>query len=290
MDGREEYQITDNIKIVLNDCLTEMRTFPDQFADVYVFSPPYNIGLKYNGYSDNLAVDEYLNWIAEIGTEIRRTLKDSGSLFINMGGTNVYPSIAMDVCAVLRKQFVLQNNIVWVKSQVIDGATRGHFKPINSPRFLNHNHESVFHFTKDGHVLIDRLAIGVPYTHKSNIDRWKHGGEKKDMVCGGDVWFIPYKTVQSKAEKFYHPATFPELLVEKCLRLHGELTSETLVVDPFVGIGTTLKVCKDLGLKGIGIEIDKVYYEGTRQRLEKVEYPLLPSILSMESAYTPIES
>ena len=89
-----------------------------------------------------------------------------------------------------------------------------------------------------------------------------------DMVCGGNVWFIPYKTVQSKAEKYYHPATYPDLLVEKCLRLHGNLSSETLVVDPFVGIGTTLKVCHELGIKGIGIEVDKKYYEGTRLLVE----------------------
>ena len=50
--------------------------------------------------------------------------------------------------------------------------TFGHFKPINSPRFLNDCHEYVFHFTKSGRVELNRLALGVPYQDKSNIARW----------------------------------------------------------------------------------------------------------------------
>jgi site-specific DNA-methyltransferase (adenine-specific) len=50
----------------------------------------------------------------------------------------------------------------------------GHFKPINSTRFLNNSHEWVFHFTPDGNTPLDRLAIGAPYTDKTNIKRWAH--------------------------------------------------------------------------------------------------------------------
>ena len=58
----------------------------------------------------------------------------------------------------------------------------GHFKPIRSPKFLNGCQEFVFHFTKTGRVKIDRLSIGVPYQHKSNIKRWNHTQGRTDGV------------------------------------------------------------------------------------------------------------
>jgi len=61
----------------------------------------------------------------------------------------------------------------------------GHFKPINSKRFLNDCHEFVFHFTKSGKAPVDRLAVGVPYADKSNISRWFHT-EGKDKRCSGN--------------------------------------------------------------------------------------------------------
>ena len=98
--------------------------------------------------------------------------------------------------------------------------TFGHFKPINSPRFLNDCHEYVFHFTKSGRVELNRLALGVPYQDKSNIARWSHTGGK-DLRCRGNTWFVPYETIQSREKERPHPATFPVQLAEWCIKLHG---------------------------------------------------------------------
>ena len=140
--------------------------------------------------------------------------------------------------------------------------TVGHFKPITSRRFLNQNHEAIFHFTKSGHVEIDRLAVGVPFKDKSNIARWGH---KADRRCAGNVWFIPYKTVRSKAQKFGHPAGFPVELAERCIRLHG--AEGAVVLDPFLGAGSTLVAAKRLGFEAIGIEIDASYADTACRRL-----------------------
>src|SRR3954468_10590142 len=138
----------------------------------------------------------------------------------------------MEVAGALRDVFVLQNHILWVKSISIGDTTVGHFKPITSRRYLNHNHEAIFHFTKTGAVELDRLAIGEPFKDKSNIVRWGH---KRNRRCAGDVWFIPYPTVRSKAQKFDHPAGFPVALPERCIRLHGVRSAR--VLDPFLGTG-----------------------------------------------------
>ena len=127
---------------------------------------------------------------------------------------------------------------------------------------MNNVHESIFHFTHDGTVEIDRLAIGVPFKDKSNIARWKHG---RDRRCAGNAWFVPYETVQSKARKFNHPAGFPAALAERCLRLHG--VDGAVVLDPFLGSGTTLVAAERLGMRGTGIEIDPVYAVTAARRL-----------------------
>lgn len=61
------------------DCLEGMKQLKDKTVDVVVTSPPYNIGIKYNKYSDNLSREDYLNWIEEVVKEIKRVLKDDGS-------------------------------------------------------------------------------------------------------------------------------------------------------------------------------------------------------------------
>ena len=91
----------------------------------------------------------------------------------------------------LRGSFVLQNTIHWIKAITIQDdegkpVSRGHFKPINSPRYLNDCHEYVFHLTPSGKTPLDRLALGVPYADKSNIARWEHTGGG-DLRCRGNT-------------------------------------------------------------------------------------------------------
>ncbi|CAB3288476.1 putative Site-specific DNA-methyltransferase (cytosine-N(4)-specific) [Methanocaldococcus lauensis] len=106
-------------KIYCMDCLEGMKKLKDKSVDVVVTSPPYNIGIKYNKYSDNLSREDYLNWIEEVVKEIKRVLKDDGSFFINIGYTAKDPWIAFDVANVIRKHFKLQNTIHWIKSIAI---------------------------------------------------------------------------------------------------------------------------------------------------------------------------
>jgi site-specific DNA-methyltransferase (adenine-specific) len=119
-------------------------------------------------------------------------------------------------------------------------------------------------------VVLDRLAIGVPYKDKSNIAR---RGHPRDLRCRGNTWFIPYETVQSKEEKFHHPGTFPVDLPRWCIRLHGRRPA--VVLDPFMGTGTTLVAADREGVRGIGIEIDPAYVAIARERLEAETPPLL---------------
>src|SRR5207249_113040 len=104
------------------------------------------------------------------------------------------------------------------------------YKPINSDRYLNDAHEFVFHLTPAGETPIERLAIGVPYQDKSNIARWAHT-RARDLRCRGNVWYVPYETIQERAKDRPHPATFPVKLAEMALKLHG-VRPGARVLDP----------------------------------------------------------
>lgn len=264
--------------IHVDDCLTVLATMPERSVDVVVTSPPYNIGLKYASYDDGGSRAEYLAWLHDVALLLKRVMKDDGSFFLNIAGTNSDPWIAPDAANAMRDVFCLQNSIVWVKSVSIGDDTFGHFKPVNSKRYLNHTHEHVFHFTKDGKTPLDRLAVGVPFKDKSNIARWGH---ERDRRCAGDVWFIPYETIRSKSQRDYHPSPFPVALPERCIKLHGgdppsrsrgSASGEAgspVVLDPFLGIGSTLLAAQRLECRGIGIEIDPGYAESAAWRLRE---------------------
>ncbi len=235
-------------------------------VSVIVTSPPYNIGKKYHSYADSLADSDYLEWIGRVSTRCKTSLDDSGSLFVNLGSKPSNPWWPIEIASRIRDSgFTLQNTILWVKSIAISkeavgdypGITGdiavGHFQPVNSPRYLNGLSEYIFHFTKRGDVPLDKLGVGVPYQDKSNVTRWGTG--ETDLRDRGTVWFIPYDTIRQSR---LHPCVFPVKLPEMCVRLHG-IERTALVMDPFVGTGTTALACDRLGLDFVGFEIDAHY-------------------------------
>ena len=244
------------------DCLTVLPALEAESVDVVVTSPPYNLGLEYAAYEDRLSEQTYLDWMTNVAREIRRVMRADGSLFLNVSGSSSQPWLPFELLVRLRGLFHLQNHITWVKSITTARETSGHFKPISGERFLHHNHEHIFHLTLSGKVKLKRLAIGVPFKDKSNIARRGHA---QDLRCRGNTWFIPYKTVQRRAQKFNHPGTFPVDLPRWCIRLHG--VKDAVVLDPFSGTGTTLVAAELEGARGTGIEMDPAYVAVARARI-----------------------
>lgn len=207
-------------------------------------------------------------WTGDWVQRAAARLSPKGSLFLNVGGKPTEPWTAVDIALAVRPHLRLQNTIHWVKSIAIERAPTegnagldgdlavGHYKPINSRRFLHDSHEFVFHFTPNGDVPLDRQAIGVQYQDSSNVGRWRSSAS--GVRCRGNTWFIPYTTIQNREKDRPHPATFPPKLPEMCLRLHGRNRIQT-VADPFLGLGSTAVACADLGLSFVGIEIDEDY-------------------------------
>src|SRR5688500_10173390 len=241
-----------------------MAKIADATIDLVVTSPPYNLGIAYSHYSDRQDRPGDLDWCHQWSAQIRRLLNPAGSLFLNLGAAPSNPLLPHELLLRLGDLFVLQNTIHWIKAISIEGdageiASRGHFKPISSPRYLNDCHEYIFHLTPEGKTPIDRLALGVPYADKSNIARSSHTSGK-DRRCRGNTWFIPYQTIQRRAKERPHPATFPVALAENCIRLHG-MRSDLVMLDPFLGIGNSAVAARRCGVESVvGFEIDEEYF------------------------------
>jgi site-specific DNA-methyltransferase (adenine-specific) len=256
-----------------SDCVAGMAALDPDSVDVIVTSPPYNIGLEYGAYQDDQSREDYLDWCDLWAGQVARALKKSGSFFLNVGAAPANPWLPHELILRLRNQFCLQNTFHWIKSIAVETRegsiiSTGHFKPINSERFVTDCHEYVFHLTRTGLVPLDRLAVGVPYAHKSNIARWGHTGGR-DQRCRGNNWFVPYETIKNRKSDRPHPATFPIALAERCYRIHG-LRDGLVAMDPFLGIGNAAVAARRCGIQRfIGFEIDAEYFAEAERRLRE---------------------
>jgi site-specific DNA-methyltransferase (adenine-specific) len=260
------------------DCLAILPELRPGSLAAIVTSPPYNLGIRYRSYADTLPRDRYLRWTGEWVAAAARTLASDGSLFLNVGAKPTDPWTALDIAQAVRPHLTLQNTLHWIKSVAIErdaagtaaGLDRdlalGHYKPINSRRFVNDCHEFIFHFSPSGRTPLDRLALGVPYQDQSNVSRWRAAGGGRR--CRGNAWFLPYDTIQSRDKDRPHPATFPPRLPDYCLRLHG-LSRLGVVADPFLGLGSTAVACALLGVDFVGIELDRGYLDEAIDRTRR---------------------
>lgn len=256
------------LRFYLGDCLEVLRSLTPGSISVIVTSPPYNLGVQYRSYDDTLPRDQYLEWTGSWIKAAARALDPAGSLFLNVGAKPTDPWTALDVAQAARQHLALQNTIHWIKSIAIEkdaagaksGLTKdlsvGHYKPINSERFLNDCQEFIFHFTPQAKTPLDRTAIGVGYQDQSNVTRWRSAAANKR--CRGNTWFIPYETIQNRDKDRPHPATFPPRVPEYCARLHG-VGRTKLMLDPFLGLGSSAIAAAQLGVDFVGIEIDRHY-------------------------------
>jgi site-specific DNA-methyltransferase (adenine-specific) len=180
-------------RFYLGDSLEVLRGLAEGSIDAIVTSPPDNLGIRYRTYDDTIPRHTYLEWTDSWIRLAARALAPEGSLFLNVGAKPTDPWPALDVAQAARAHLHLQNTIHWIKSIAIekslagarakleDDLSVGHYKPINSKRFLHDSHEFVFHFTPTGKTPLDRQAGGVRYQDQSNVARWS--GASSGVRC-----------------------------------------------------------------------------------------------------------
>src|SRR5437773_6729915 len=116
-----------------------MSRLAEESVDLVVTSPPYNLGISYGQYSDRQDRVSYLSWCGQWAKQVRRVLMPDGSFFLNIGASPSNPMLPHEIVMTLRRFFVLQNTIHWIKSIAIDtaqgrtSAPNPHLNPLSAP-------------------------------------------------------------------------------------------------------------------------------------------------------------
>lgn len=244
------------------DCLEVMKTLPDGLFDLTVTSPPYNIG---KDYETVLLVQEYVDWCQEWMAEIYRLTDLYGSFVLNVGYISIDDkgkAIPLPYLLWNLTEFFLVQEIVWNYGAGV--ASKKSLSPRNEKLLWYVQNPEQYTFNLD-----DIRDPDVLYPNQ------KKNGKLRCNAIGknpSDVWQIAKVTSgkdRSSAERTPHPAQFPVDLIDRVIK--GFSNYGDLVLDPFMGSGTTAASCMGLGRFTIGFEKNITYCEYAKDRLEALE-------------------
>jgi DNA modification methylase len=231
------------IVVVAGDAILEMQKLQPASVDLVIADPPYNLGKNYGNNHDAKEFEEYLVFSRRWLTEARRVLTPTGTIYVFMGFRFI--SYIYDILDRELKMF-FTNWIVWHYTQGI-GRKKGF-----SPR-----HDDILMFTKSPKYKFNLDAVRVP--QKYFRDRNNMRGANP-----GDVWEFSHVHYCNENRQ-EHPTQKPEGLIERLILASSD--QDNLVLDPFSGSGTTLRVCQQLGRRAMGFEINPDFVQMTRERL-----------------------
>lgn len=237
-------------KIYNEDCLNTLTRIPDNYVDLTVTSPPYNLGIKYDIYLDKRPNEEYFAWMEYWLTELYRITKSEGRVCINhylsMDGVRCSP-ISNIISIATKIGFKYHGLAVWNDPTLSKLTAWGSWLSARAP-YVNTPYEGVVIFYKEHWR---KTSPGITNIPKDEF-----------IAASSGVWNL--KTARSQ----YHPAVFPESLPSRCIQLFSY--EGDLVYDPFMGIGTTAVACKKLNRNFIGSEISKRYCQVAEKRLNEI--------------------
>lgn len=232
------------LKVICGDAIEEMKKLPDNSVRLIVTDPPYNLNKNYGNNQDKLEFDEYLDFSRQWLREAARVSTDDGTIYVFMGMR--YISYIYNI---LEQELGMTFNswITWFYTQGI-GKIKGF-----SPR-----HDDILMFTKDPKKFVFHLDdIRVPQKFYRSVNNMRGANP-------GNVWEFSHMHYCNKNRK-KHPTQKPEGLFERMVLASSNRGD--IVLDPFVGSGTALRVCQQTGRKGIGIDINPEYIKMTEERL-----------------------
>jgi DNA modification methylase len=254
---------------IAQSCICGDARRMDEVADdsvaLVVTSPPYFAGKQYEEELDREGVPgsylEYLQLLREVFSECKRVLEPGGRIAVNVAnlGRKPYRSLAADVMTILQDDLRLlpRGEIIWQKGEGASGSCAwGSFRSPTNP-VLRDVTERVIVASKGrfGRAKSpkERRALGLPSESTIRADDF--------MALTLDVWDIPPES----ANRVQHPAPFPVELPQRLIELYT--FAGDLVLDPFLGSGSTVVAARRTGRAGIGYDLDPAYVELARARV-----------------------
>lgn len=258
------YFSNDRVLLYNMDCVVGLKKLQElECINSVITSPPYNIGKEYE---KNKTIDDYIAWLKEVFTLTYQASSPHSSLLLNLGYVkkeNAGRAIPIPYLLWNHIKYFLNQEIVWNYGA---GVACKHYL---SPR----NEKVLWYVKEEANYTFNLDPIRDPDVKYPNQ---KKNGKIKVNALGknpSDVWQIPKVTSganRASKERMPHPAQFPEELIR---RLVLAFTNEDdLILDPFLGSGTTAIVASNQNRYCLGFEIDKSYCDLAINRIKKVEF------------------
>ena len=241
------------IDLRLGDCIEEMRKIPDKSIDCIVTSPPYWKGFEYEAYFNSYK--QYLDWCEIWLKECKRILKPNGTFWLNVINDSEITIRAFELMEIATRKimFKLHDTIIWY---------RYNQQPANTARQLTNQCEYIF--------MLRHTSANIELHKEEAYEKNPHIFKTKNV---GNVWEIPFNSGKKDIKGFGRKETkskwghsgFPVELPETCILLSTK--ENDIVLDMFMGSGTTGVACKKLNRDFIGIELDEKYFDIAKERL-----------------------
>ena len=247
-----ELPVSKKYQIICGDC-TDCKLFTEEFIDLTVTSPPYNLDMGYNSNHDNLNYNEYLNFTKQWLTNLYNWTRSTGRLCLNIpldtnkGGQK---SIGSDVTQIAKDiGWKYHTTIIWNEQNISRRTAWGSWMSASAPYVIS---------PVELIVILYKDTWKKAYKGTNDILRQ----EFLDWTNG--LWSFNGES----AKKIGHPAPYPVELPYRCIKMFSY--KEDMIFDPFLGSGTTLVAARQLQRVGIGVELDKQYYNLAQKRIEKI--------------------
>lgn len=283
-------------RILCGDAIYILKTFPKDSVDCVVTSPPYWQQRDY-GVSGQLGseatFDEYIHNLCAVLDEVKRVLKPCGTAWVNLGDTyttkqrrNGMPTKCLlqlpsrFALAMIHRGWTLRNEIIWHKPNCMPEGVKDRFT-VDFEKLFFFVKASRYRFRQQFEPFRSKDGVKRPLPRTSGKKKQMYGETKssvinpktaaashrRTLICGRNkrcVWTIPTRPFAGN-----HFATFPPALIETPIK--AGCPSGGIVLDPFMGSGTTALVARSLGRRFIGIDFNPAYVEMARKRLAEGE-------------------
>jgi adenine-specific DNA-methyltransferase len=257
--GQPYYQNGECV-IYNQDCIAAMQMLPDEFVHLTVTSPPYNIGKEYE---EPIPLENYVKWCRLWMTEIYRLTTSNGALWLNLGYTQIpnrAKAVPLPYLLWDKSPFYLIQEIVWNYGAGVAG--KNFFSPRNEKFLWYVKNENQYTFNLD-----DVRDPDVKYPNQKKNGKIKVNPLGKNPT---DVWQFPKVTSgknRASKERTEHPAQFPTAVIERIIK--ASTNKGDVVLDPFLGSGTTAIAAINLKRPVVGFEIKENYCEIAATRIER---------------------
>jgi len=245
-------------KIFNEDVLAGIGKIPNESIDLIIADPPYCLGKDYGNNSDKKSPSEYLEWSKKWIDAVIPKLKNTGSFYIFLSWR-----YSPEIFSFIKTRLTMINEIIWDRRVPSMGGSTRRFSSV---------HDNIGFFVKTKKYYFDLDAVRIPYDPKTKKARTRSIFVGKKWLEVGynpkDVWSVPRIHAQDP-ERENHPTQKPLEIIERIVK--ASCPEEGIVLDPFMGSGTTAAACVINNRKYVGFEVNSKYCEIIEERIKKLQ-------------------